>query len=995
MGYSFSQTAWKRRETVVYRLSSNHRHILMRLFIILLIFFVFTASSVGSTGPILPLDGDRCPGGLPVENSSYEWGYPDFIDTDVDAYNNPPSTSNITHLWFFSNKTDKNLYLALARAGGDSTGGRSDYAFFFDTDCNNNTGDTSPTSKGADYAISFTFQSGEIKDLVLKRWQGTGYVDVLGTNLQGLAGSYVCTGNDAKFAEFRIGIQYLFNPCSGSGCGEIELISAESYAGNFKSTLKDVLAAAAPIYINKPPTAVAGPNQTVCLGYPAYFDGSNSLGGDELQGYNDIVLYEWDFYYDGSFYTNATGVTSNHTYPAPGTYRVALRVTDAWGCNDTDTDGLYVTVIEQYPEITINKTADKLGPVDPGEMINYIITLNNTGDANFTDVEVTDLKLDSLLLINDANSSDNALNVSEIWSYVGTYNVTQEDACIGWVNNTASANATTLCETGAFYSNKFSILVEYTSSINITKTGNTSGPVAVGDQIQYDIQVCNTGDVDVNNIQVYDDFLPGGPFPIPGTLAPGQCANVTPSPIYTVTQSDVCRGWLNNSVSAEGIDICEIPVNTSANGTWNISIDYSADISVIKTNDIEGECVTIGAVIDYTYNVSNTGDVDLGEVNVMDDRISIVTYASGDDGDGLLNPMEIWTFKGNYTVKKEDICEDIVNNVTVSAYDPCGKEVNDTDYNIVCTVCAYCISGHKYWDKDGDGIKDPEDAPVKNWTILVRNESGSFIETKTNETGYWEICDLVPGIYNVSEEVKDGWRPTDPPSGYYDSIEVESFNVTGIDFLNTGTFCVSGHKYWDKDGNGVKDPMDEPLANWTIFIHEYGDEIADPRKPVTTTTGGDGSWKICNLPPGSYTVCEEPKAGWTQTYPEGSGCYSVEIIDESVSGLDFFNSKPSFKGLNLDEIAIGDQNALGFWGGDAINALTIEKDQQAGMVYQKIIPAEDCGCLGPNRLYWNTTVLNIERIDAGNQSASAGGDATGTNRIKVGSSQRTAEGCDC
>ena len=874
MGYSFSQTAWKRRETVVYRLSSNHRHILTRFFIILLIFFVFTASSVGSTGPILPLDGDRCPGGLPVENSSYEWGYPDFIDTDVDAYNNPPSTSNITHLWFFSNNTDKNLYLALARAGGDSTGGRSDYAFFFDTDCNNNTGDTSPTSKGADYAISFTFQSGEIKDLVLKRWQGTGYVDVLGTNLQGLAGSYVCTGNDAKFAEFRIGIQYLFNPCGGSGCGEIRLISAEAYAGNFKSELKDVLAAAAPIYINKPPTAVAGPNQTVCLGYPAYFDGSNSLGGDELQGYNDIVLYEWDFYYDGSFYTNATGVTSNHTYPAPGTYRVALRVTDAWGCNDTDTDGLYVTVIEQYPEITVKKISSKQGPVGPGEKITYLIGLNNTGDANFTDVEVTDLKLDSLVLIPDANSSDNALNVSETWVYVGTYNVTEEDGCIGWVNNTASVNATTLCETGAFYSNNVSIRVDYNASFNITKAANRTGPVSPGDLIEYTIEVCNTGNLSLKEVTVFDN---------------------------------------------------------------------------------------------------RTG-----------------SYYVGNLGKGSCNES-----KRVYQVTEQDLCKDIVNNATVSAYDPCGKEVNDTDYNIVFTVCAYCISGHKYWDKDGDSIKDPEDPPVKNWTILVRNESGSFIETKTNETGYWEVCDLIPGIYNVSEEVKDGWKPTDPPSGFYDSIEVESFNVTGIDFLNTGTLCISGHKYWDKDGNGVKDPMDEPLANWTIFIHEYGDEIADPRKPVTTTTGGDGSWKICNLPPGSYTVCEEPKAGWTQTYPEGSGCYSVEIIDESVSGLDFFNSKPLFKGLNLDEIAIGDQNALGFWGGDAINALTIEKDQQAGMVYQKIIPAEDCGCLGPNRLYWNTTVLNIERIDAGNQSASAGGDATGTNRIKVGSSQRTAEGCDC
>ena len=88
-------------------------------------------------------------------------------------------------------------------------------------------------------------------------------------------------------------------------------------------------------------------------GTPISFDASGSY---DLDG--TIVLYEWDWESDGIF--DATGMTQSHTYLAPGTYTVTLRVTDNDGLTDTTTDTKTITpgaVIPQVPFGTIMATA--------------------------------------------------------------------------------------------------------------------------------------------------------------------------------------------------------------------------------------------------------------------------------------------------------------------------------------------------------------------------------------------------------------------------------------------------------------------------------------------------------------------------------------------------------------------------------------------------------------------------------------------------------------
>ncbi len=92
----------------------------------------------------------------------------------------------------------------------------------------------------------------------------------------------------------------------------------------------------------------ASTNQApVALFQPDYFFADAQLdvqidASDSSDPDGSIVKYEWDWDNNGSFEEDAgASPTTNHSFPAPGTYPVTLRVTDDGGDSDTVTVTLY------------------------------------------------------------------------------------------------------------------------------------------------------------------------------------------------------------------------------------------------------------------------------------------------------------------------------------------------------------------------------------------------------------------------------------------------------------------------------------------------------------------------------------------------------------------------------------------------------------------------------------------------------------------------------
>jgi hypothetical protein len=91
--------------------------------------------------------------------------------------------------------------------------------------------------------------------------------------------------------------------------------------------------------------------------------------------------------------------------------------------------------------------------------------------------------------------------------------------------------------------------------------------------------------------------------------------------------------------------------------------------------------------------------------------------------------------------------------------------------------------------------------------------------------------------------------------------------AAGHDFgnrLDQGT--ITGTKYNDLDGDGVRDVNEPGLPGWTIYADLDHDGTRDGNEPYVVT-GANGEYSL-PLPSGSYTIREEIQAGWNQTAPE-------------------------------------------------------------------------------------------------------------------------------
>lgn len=104
-------------------------------------------------------------------------------------------------------------------------------------------------------------------------------------------------------------------------------------------------------------------------------------------------------------------------------------------------------------------------------------------------------------------------------------------------------------------------------------------------------------------------------------------------------------------------------------------------------------------------------------------------------------------------------------------------------------------------------------------------------------------------------------------------------------FLEDPSCCskgsvISGQKWNDLNGDGVRDANEPVLPNWPITLSPGG----------TIQTDSNGYYYFMGLNPGSYTVSEGSQSNWVQTFP-ASGSYNVQLgLNEIMDHLDFGNT---------------------------------------------------------------------------------------------------------
>ncbi|WP_438616688.1 DUF7507 domain-containing protein, partial [Microbacterium karelineae] len=111
-----------------------------------------------------------------------------------------------------------------------------------------------------------------------------------------------------------------------------------------------------------------------------------------------------------------------------------------------------------------------------------------------------------------------------------------------------------------------------------------------------------------------------------GTLQPGE--QVTATATYTVQQSDVNTGRVDNTATATGTPPQGEDVSDTDDET--VPLPQNAQIELVKTGTLEeGASGSAGDVVEYEFTVTNTGNVTLTDVSVSDELEGLSDIAYG------------------------------------------------------------------------------------------------------------------------------------------------------------------------------------------------------------------------------------------------------------------------------------------------------------------------------------------------------------------------------
>mgnify|MGYP000859424426 CR=1 FL=1 len=340
------------------------------------------------------------------------------------------------------------------------------------------------------------------------------------------------------------------------------------------------------------------------------------------------------------------------------------------------------------------------------------------------------------------------------------------------------------------------------------------------------------------------------------------------APKLTVTKVVVDGLFGTKSISDFPLFVGTTPVTSGAQNSFNAgSHTVSETNQEGYTSVISGDCdangnVTLALGDTKACTITNTSiwsQIIVKKLVAPTTDLTKFTFTGGLEGSiGHNETISKIVLPGTYSVSEtlptgwaltDLICSD--TDSTVDKTTGTATYVVGNNEGVTCTYTNTklgSISGHKWVDADGLEGTANDRTPVSGWTIFIDfDEDGIQDEGETritDENGYYEFTNLLPGIYTVKEifPLNSGW--------YYLIVSektvkyVAGINVENVNFVNVEYGSIKVLK--NVDGNGDGDLLDDVdiigSTDWSWTIND-------------TNAGSTGTTKS-NLTPGTYTIKE-------------------------------------------------------------------------------------------------------------------------------------------
>jgi uncharacterized repeat protein (TIGR01451 family) len=369
------------------------------------------------------------------------------------------------------------------------------------------------------------------------------------------------------------------------------------------------------------------------------------------------------------------------------------------------------------PDVSVVKVNDPGGVVQSGDPITYTLSVSNDGTGTAVDVHVAD-QLPAGVTFADATAGCGeaaglvTCDLGDMGSGASVsvdITVTVDDGICGPIVNDAHVSAANETEQAAGNngSNEVSNSAECeepsSPDLHVTKTSDADGILHEGDSFLYTLTVTNVGDVHATGVELIDALPPGdalsisvSPYPMfdghpcviassippggtaqatvncgPITLGPGDSASVT----FRVAVTGEECGAITNVVDVEGTNEPTASVSPDNHAEASDEIVCSPRIRLRKG----GPALThVGDTVAYTFSVTNTGGVDMTDIDLTDPRCDTTPDRTDDgNGDAVLAVDERWAFACDHTIVAAD-GDPVRNQATVTGVHD-GGTVSDTD----------------------------------------------------------------------------------------------------------------------------------------------------------------------------------------------------------------------------------------------------------------------------------------------------------------------------